>query len=153
MRQEAPPLPRPVARHWWSCPAVGEIVWCLWPNKGSRSLPGPKPRPCLILELDAANPAEPLVRVAYGRSQKLQQLHSGEFAITQHHHPQAYKAAGLSYDTKFHMGQTAWLPYNDLAFDVAPGAPFGQTPRLGLLHPSIMRAAQAAHSAAWDTSK
>ena len=129
--------------HWWPAPAVGEIVWCFWPNKGKGSLPGPKPRPCLLLELDDNIPGEPHVLVAYGTSQGV------EFAITQGGHPHAYTAAGLSYDTKFNMGQTAWLPYSSLAFDVLPGAPHGQTPKLGLLHPSVMKAAHAAHGAAW----
>ena len=135
--------------HWWPAPAVGEIVWCLWPTKGKGSLPGPKPRPCLLLELDDKIPGQPHVLVAYGTSQRVTQLHSGEFAITQQGHPHAYTAAGLSYDTKFNLGQTAWLPFSSLAFDVPPGAPHGQTPKLGLLHPSAMRAAQAAHNAAW----
>lgn len=133
---------------WWPAPGLGDIVWCRWPEKGSRALPRPKPRPCLVLELDESVPDQPNVLVAYGTSQKVDRLHSGEFAITsanQH----AYAASGLSYDTKFHMGQTAWLPYSSQAFAVAPGAPHGQNPKLGVLHPSIMRAAQSAHTAAW----
>lgn len=135
--------------YWWAAPAVGEIVWCLWPNNGKGRLPGPKPRPCLLLELDDNIQGQPHVLVAYGTSQRITQLHAGEFAITQQGQPHAYAAAGLSYDTKFNMGQTAWLPYSSLAFDVPPGAPHGQTPKLGLLHPSVMKAAHAAHNAAW----
>ena len=137
------------AIHWWPAPGLGEIVWCLWPNKGRASLPGPKPRPCLVLELDENDPTQPHVLVAYGTSQGVTQLHAGEFAITQLGHPHAYAAAGLSYDTKFDLGQTAWLPYSSLAFDVLPGAPHGQNPMLGILHPSVIRAASAAHNAAW----
>jgi bleomycin resistance family protein len=69
----APPV------HWWPAPAVGEIVWCLWPNKGKGSLPGPKPRPCLLLELDDKIPGQPHVLVAYGTSQAVTQLHTGKF--------------------------------------------------------------------------
>ncbi|MBC5768208.1 type II toxin-antitoxin system PemK/MazF family toxin [Ramlibacter albus] len=134
---------------WWAAPGLGEIVWCWWPDKGSKVLPGPKPRPCLVLELDESDPVQPHVLVAYGTSRKLAQLHPGEFAITRAGHPHAFAAAGLSFDTKFNMGQTAWLPYSTRAFDVAPGAPHGQTPKLGVLHPSVIAAAAAAHMAAW----
>ena len=134
---------------WWPAPAAGDIVWCLWPNKGRNSLPGPKPRPCLVLALDEKILALPHVLVVYGTSQRVTQLVAGEFAITQAAHPAAYASAGLSYDTKFLMGQTAWLPYSSLAFDVPPGAPHGQNPKFGILHPSMVQAAAAAYTAAW----
>jgi hypothetical protein len=134
---------------WWPAPGLGDIVWCLWPNKGRGSLPGPKPRPCLVLELDESDLKQPHVLVAYGTSKGVTSLHAGEFAITRVRHPHAYAAAGLSYDTKFDMGQTAWLPYSRLAFDVPHGAPHGQHPKLGTLHISVYLAAQSAHKAAW----
>lgn len=137
------------AVHWWPAPGLGDIVWCLWPTKGRGSLPGPKPRPCLVLELDETDPAQPHVLVAYGTSQGVMKLYAGEFAITSVGHPHAYAAAGLSYDTKFNMGQTAWLPCSSLAFDVPPGAPHGQNPKLGTLHACVIRAAATAHAAAW----
>lgn len=129
-------------------PALGDIVWCHWPEKGRNAIPGPKPRPCLVLALDEAEAGHPVVLVAYGTSRKLDRLHAGEFSITQNENPAAYEAAGLSYDTKFDLRQTAWLPYSSQAFGVAPGAPYGQVPKLGLLHPSLMRAAARAHAAA-----
>jgi hypothetical protein len=134
---------------WWPTPAPGDIVWCWWPNDGRNRLPGPKPRPCLILALDEKIVDQPHVLVAYGTSQRVTQLRSGEFAISNAMHPAAFNAAGLSYDTKFLMGQTAWLPYSTLAFGVAPGAPHGQLPKLGILHPSMVKAATAAYAAAW----
>ena len=87
------------------------------------------------------------VRVAYGTSQKTDRLHAGEFLIS----PQdgaAYAVSGLAYPTKFDLGRAIELPYNDVWFDVPPRAPFGQTPKLGLLHPSLMRRARAAFVAA-----
>lgn len=101
-----------------------------------------------MLALDEAEAGHPVVLVAYGTSRKLDRLHAGEFSITQNENPAAYEAAGLSYDTKFDLRQTAWLPYSSQAFGVAPGAPYGQVPKLGLLHPSLMRAAARAHAAA-----
>jgi hypothetical protein len=40
-----------------------------------------------------------------------------------------------------------YLPYNDEWFAVAPGAPHGQIPKLGVLHPSLVRRAKAAFNA------
>jgi hypothetical protein len=89
----------------------------------------------------------PLVEVAYGTSQKVDSLYSGEFAILQSDRA-AYEAAGLSYPTKFNLAETFELDYNDTWFDVAPGAPYGQDPRLGVLHPSLVRRVEAAVRAA-----
>lgn len=60
----------------------------------------------------------------------------------------AYEAAGLSYDTKFDLRQLVDLPYTSGWFSVPPSAPFGQSPKLGILHPSLARAVQAAFRAA-----
>lgn len=59
----------------------------------------------------------------------------------------AYEAAGLSYDTKFDLKQTVDLPYSTEWFSVPPGAPYGQSPKLGILHPSLVRAVDAAYRA------
>lgn len=77
---------------------------------------------------------------------------AGEFAIARAINPAAYVHAGLSYDTKFCFTATRWLPYNSLWFDVPPGAPYGQNPQLGLLHPLLHHAAHAAWVAAGSPS-
>ena len=84
------------------------------------------------------------VSVAYGTSQKTDRLYSGEFRITQSEHPAAYSSAGLSYDTKFNLKNILELPFNDAFFSVPPYAPHGQSPKLGTLHPSMVRIAAAA---------
>ena len=66
------------------------------------------------------------------------------FSILRERNPVAYDAAGLSYDTKFDLKQTLDLPYTTEWFSVSPAAPHGQTPKLGTLHPSLVRAVQAA---------
>jgi hypothetical protein len=43
------------------------------------------------------------------------------------------------------------LPYNDEWFRVPPQPMQGQTPKLGVLHPSLMRAARAAFDAGSDS--
>ena len=126
---------------WFAPPQPGDIVWCRFPRKGI-PVPGPKSRPALVLAVGETL-GHPVVRVAYGTSQKTDQLYAGEFAIL----PalaDAFKASGLSYPTKFDLGATFELDYNDIWFGVPPHAPHGQTPKLGILHPSLLRHAAAA---------
>ena len=130
----------------WPLPAAGDVVWCRFPHLPGRS-PGPKPRPALVLEVTKREDGAE-VKVVYGTSQKVDRLSAGEFAITRLGHAPAYKAAGLSFDTKFDFRRAVALPWSDSFFAVPPGAPHGQRPQLGALHASMMRAAAAAHAAA-----
>lgn len=136
----AAPAPR-----WFAAPRAGDIVWCRFPQRGLPG-PGPKPRPALVLRV-GEHADRPVVEVCYGTSQKTDQLYAGEFAITPADDA-AFNTAGLSYPTKFNLGETYELDFNDQWFAVAPGAPHGQTPKLGLLHPSLMRRAASAARAA-----
>ena len=88
------------------------------------------------------------VRVAYGTSQKTDRLLSAEFRISNCEHPAAYAIADLSYDIKFNLRAVLELPFNDACFSVPPHAPHGQNPTLGTLHPSMVRMAATAFSAA-----
>ncbi len=126
---------------WWAEPSAGDIVWCHFPDDIH---PKAKPRPALILAVfdDAAPKFE--VRVVYGTSQRTTSLYRGEFAILRDRNPAAYEAAGLSYDTKFDLKQVLDLPYTTDWFSVPPAAPHGQIPKLGTLHPSLMRVLEAA---------
>jgi hypothetical protein len=72
----------------------------------------------------------------------------GEIAILKDKNPAAYAAANLSFDTKFDLRRVLDLPYSTDWFSVPPAAPHGQTPKLGTLHPSMVRAVQAAFRAA-----
>jgi PemK-like, MazF-like toxin of type II toxin-antitoxin system len=129
----------------WPLPAPGDIVWCRFPEL-PRQFPGPKPRPALVLEvIEREDGIE--VTVVYGTSQRVDKLSAGEFAITRVGNAAAYKAAGLSHDTKFDFKQTARLPWSEEFFAVPPGAPNGQKPLIGTLHASVIRAAAAAHAA------
>ena len=83
------------------------------------------------------------VTVAYGTSQKTAHLYAGEFLIAPED-GDAFEISGLSFTTKFDLRHAIDLPYNDVWFRVPPAAPHGQSPRLGSLHASLMRRAQAA---------
>lgn len=129
----------------WPPPAPGDIVWCRFPNLPRRS-PGPKPRPALVVDVTEREDGVAVI-VAYGTSQNIANLFAGEFAITKQEHPAAYASAGLSYATKFAFGQTIELAWGEDFFAIPAHAPFGQHPKLGVLHASMMRSAAAASRA------
>ena len=123
-------------------PAPGDIVWCRFPRVEGIS-PGPKPRPALILAVqDDVVPAR--VRVAYGTSRGADEVKPGEFRIG----PEdgvAFSASGLALPTKFSMLKTVVLDYTDHWFAPAPARPPRQSPRLGVLHPTLLPRARAAY--------
>lgn len=90
--------------------------------------------------------SEPYVEVSYGTSQHTDRLHSGEFLIALAD-GEAYPLSGLSYPTKLDLRNRRELPYNEDWFRVPRHAPHGQTPKLGVLHPALMRRAKAAFDA------
>ena len=130
---------------WWAEPTAGDIVWCHFPDEIH---PRAKPRPALVLAVFDDEAPQLTVRVVYGTSQRTTTLHRGEFSILRSRNMVAYATAGLSYDTKFDLKQTLDLPHTTEWFSVPPAAPHGQTPKLGTLHPSLVRAVQAAFRAA-----
>ena len=128
---------------WFAAPAPGDIVWCRFPERQLPG-PGPKPRPALVVTVREFE-GRPIAGVAYGTSRKIDRLFAGEFAVT----PAdgiAYEASGLSVATKFNLARISELDFNDVWFAVPPGAPCGQTPKLGILHPSLVRRAKAAYA-------
>jgi hypothetical protein len=129
---------------WWRAPEAGDIVWCHFPQLNGNL--GPKPRPALVCAVDDSNPDQVLVKVVYGVSQKTARLNSSEFLISRQNKA-AYDLAGLSYDTKFDLKKIYLLPYSSEWFDTAPGTTI-QTPVLGTLHSSLMKAIGAAREAA-----
>ncbi len=129
---------------WWPEPTAGEIVWCHFPDNIH---PKPKPRPGLIISTKVDDEENFFVSVAYGTSQKTNRLYIGEFLISKRDHSAAYASAGLSYDTKFNLKRILELPFNEDYFSVPPLAPYGQIPKLGILHPSMVKIAAAAFSA------
>ena len=132
---------------WWGEPTAGEIVWCHFPDDIHPRL---KPRLALILVVFDDDAPQFTVRVAYGTSQRTTSLRRGEFSILHNLHnrnPTAYEAAGLSCDAKLDLKQDLNLPCSTEWFSVPPAAPHGQTPKLGTLQPSLVRAVQAAFKA------
>ncbi len=130
----------------WHPPSPGDIVWCHFPELPD-SNPGPKPRPALVTAV-VLHEDGIVVHVAYGTSQRVDRLKTGEFSILKARDPAAFMLAGLAVDTKFDFKVTVGLPWTEQFFKTAPRAPHGQTPKLGTLHPSLMRAAKAAHDSA-----
>ncbi len=83
------------------------------------------------------------MEVAFGTSQRTNRLYRAEFLIGPDD-GDAFRTAGLSHPTKFDLARSLELPYTAEWFAVAPGAPFGQAPKLGILHPSLLRRARVA---------
>lgn len=130
----------------WALPAPGDIVWCWFPEVPGME-PGPKPRPALVMRVTRKEDGDE-ISVVYGTSQNLRQLRRGEFAITRDQHPSAFALAGLAYDTKFDFKTMVDLPWSERYFKVPPRSPHGNTPKLGTLHATVVRAAEAAYRAA-----
>ena len=80
-------------------------------------------------------------------ARRLTSSRSGEFLIA-NTETAAYRLAGLSYPTKFSFHSVVELLFNNQWFKPLPPAPHGQIPKLGVLHPSLMRRVQAAWEAA-----
>ena len=125
-------------------PVPGEIVYCRFPEIAGHA--APKSRPALVTGLAQFEDGTLGVVVAYGTSQRVNELYAGEFAIAPGD-GEAYRAAGLSFPTKFNLAKRVTLPYTDVWFRVPPAPSFGQTPKMGILHPSLMKRAQAAFAA------
>ena len=126
--------------------APGDIVRCLFQEVPNIE-PGPKPRPAIVLSVELFDDSDQ-VSVVYGTSQHLMRLKTGEVAITQAKNPAAFKLAGLAYDTKFDFKVIVDLPWSDRYFKVPARNPHGNTPKLGTLHATILRAVETAYRAA-----
>jgi hypothetical protein len=127
---------------WWPQPMAGDVLWCHFPHLPQLD-PGPKPRPGLVMQVRELSPQKYRVLIAYGTSQKTRQLRSGEFAVS----PQdgaAYSLMGLQAETKFSLQQSVELDYNETWFKPPPHQPHGLSPKLGMLHPSLMPRVAAA---------
>ena len=138
---------------WWPEPSAGDIVWCRFPvHEGIPETV--KARPALVTQMIPAEPARGRcwVVVAYGTSQKTSRVYRDEFLISKLIQPEAYRMAGLSRDTKFCLSRVAKLPFNDMFFAPPPHAPFGETPKLGSLHPTLVPAARAAYDEKKDST-
>lgn len=130
----------------WPSPAPGDVVWCLFPEIPNLE-PGPKPRPALVLGVQERDDGV-LVSVVYGTSQRVTRLNTGEVAITQAKHPAAYALAGLAYDTKFDFKAIIELSWTARYFKVPIRNSHGNTPKIGTLHATVMRAVEVAYRAA-----
>ncbi|MEO7150105.1 MAG: hypothetical protein ABIX46_00100 [Burkholderiaceae bacterium] len=130
----------------WPAPTVGDLVWCWFPQAPHPS-PGPKARPALVVGVETRDDGV-VVKVVYGTSQRLDRMKVGEFSIVKSREPVAFALSGLAYDTKFDFKIMVDLPWSDEFFKEAPRPAHGRTPKLGTLHPALLRAARAAYEAA-----
>lgn len=122
-------------------PAVGDIVWCHFPEEVDT--PGPKSRPALVVAISTSQHA---VQVAYGTSKKTFRLYPGEFVLD----PQdkGFLESGLETRTKFDLGNLIKLPFDTTWFADSPLLTFSSPkPKMGSLHVSYMGSARRAKQA------
>jgi hypothetical protein len=118
--------------NYYSPPKPGDIVQCRFPQDKIRQ-PGPKERPALVIDVEEYESpdgsTEVFVTVAYGTSERVDDRHPGELTIERDD-----PHAGLSFDTKFDIGNRVKLPFDNEWFAPSPNRHFGDHPKRGLLH-------------------
>lgn len=125
-------------------PAIGDIVWCHFPQE--MGIPGPKPRPALVR---AVSCKRNLVQVAYGTSKKTGNLYPGEFVLDPN--DKGFADSGLEVRTKFDVGNLVTLPFDSKWFAPSPLLKTGiPIPKMGTLHISYLTAVIAARKAYKD---
>lgn len=123
-------------------PAPGDIVWCHFPYSEALGNPGPKARPALVL---AVSPEDHAIRVAYGTTQRTNNIHAGEFVLDPAE--AGFSVSGLAERTKFDLGRSVQVPFDSDWFQPNPGIYATKPlPKMGILHPSYMQAARKALS-------
>jgi len=130
----------------WQPPTVGDFVWCWFPQAPDTTS-GPKARPALVVGVELRDDGA-IVTVVYGTSQRVDRPKVGEFSIVRSRNPVAFALSGLAFDSKFDFKVIVDLPWSEEFFKISPRPTYGQTPKMGTLHPSLVRAVQAAHNAA-----
>ncbi|MDB5973038.1 MAG: hypothetical protein JWQ90_5488 [Hydrocarboniphaga sp.] len=128
-------------------PKPGDVVLCHFPQNLALPLPGPKPRPALILAASELERGGYDVTVCYGTSQA-HRSYPWDFILDPIDNPSAFKRTGLVKRTRFDLSQLVTLSYDSTWFLVPELKPYGLTPRLGELQadvvPDLMKAIQAA---------
>jgi len=130
----------------WQPPTVGDFAW-YWFPQAPETAPGPKARPALVVGVELRDDGV-IVTVVYGTSQRVDRPKVGEFAIVRSRNPVAFALSGLAFDSKFDFGVIVDLPWSEEFFKISPRPTYGQTPKMSTLHPSLVRAVQAAYDAA-----
>lgn len=111
-------------------PAPGDILWCKFPHHNYPGVPAYKCRPVLVKRVSTQKHT---VEVAYGTSQKTDNLYPGEFAVDPS--DVGFAISGLDVRTKFDISRTVVLPFDDEWFATAPILNLlNPVPKMGSLH-------------------
>lgn len=102
----------------WSGPCRGSITLCRFPYDENSTIPGPKVRPAIVLDVEKVGNR---VMVCYGTGQahhvKLSDLRPDQVGVLDGHH---VRALGLEEATVFDLNRTVFLPYDTAWFKAAP---------------------------------
>lgn len=93
-------------------PAVGATVSCLFPEDERPNRPGPKRRPCIVLDSGTQGDRRYLC-VAYGTRIRADDATALELSIND---PEGLAQAGLHQPTRFMFTRIRQLPFNDRFF-------------------------------------
>jgi len=112
---------------YWPAPEPGDIVQCRFPEDAF-VVPGPKERPALVTKVET-RPGIVDVEVAYGTSQGIDDVRTGEFVVSK-----TDPDAGLRKDTKVDLCDIVSLPFDKNWFVADPARRFGEHPKRGRLN-------------------
>jgi hypothetical protein len=97
----------------------------------------------LVIEIGVDSKHKLVVTVVYGTTKKLDRLYPSEFKIGKRDGA-SFNLSGLVTDTKFDFNNQVKLPYCSNWFGSAPGQPYVNQPKLGVLAPNLVARAKKA---------
>ena len=132
-------------------PSAGDVVIFRWIKKDNAGVISEKVRPAIILRVIEPDRWCEFIRVSivYGTA-KGGPLQATEFSIERSRHPAEFARAGLYRDGRFDMLNFVTCGWTDQTFAIPKDPRFGETPKIGSIHPRTTERLKAAHLAAVD---
>ncbi len=135
----------------FAAPSAGDFVIFRWIKTDSAGVVTEKTRPAIILRVFEADRPNGFIRVSllYGTT-KGGPLQDHEFSIERARHPAEFARAGLYRDGRFDVLKIQTCGWTDQNFTIPKNPRFGQTPKIGSIHPKTTERLKAAYLAAVD---
>lgn len=130
-------------------PSIGDVVLLKATFRDDNGELRMKVRPAIVLKVNEPNRLIPSMSVVVCRGTTSDRpVQAWEFAVTRSHHRKEFDRAGIDKDTTFKMLDLITVPWNDTCFVIPGNRRFGETPKIGSLHPSSeARLEEAFHQA------
>ncbi len=135
----------------FAAPSAGDFVIFRWIKTDNAGVVSEKIRPAIILRVFEADRAGSFIRVSlvYGTTRG-GPLQDTEFSIERARHPAEFARSGLYRDGRFDMLKLVTCGWTDQNFAIPKNPRFGETPKIGSIHPRTTERLKAAHLAAVD---